>query len=57
VKKSRDEARSVFAEIIRLFSIEKDAIIACSYVDLLEQKSKMDPRREKKIRRSRMVPA
>jgi predicted adenylyl cyclase CyaB len=56
VKKSRDEARSVFTEIIRLFNIEKDAIIACSYADLLEKKSKRGPRREKKIRRARLVP-
>jgi predicted adenylyl cyclase CyaB len=57
VKKSRDEARSVFAEIIRLFNIEKDAVIACSYADLLEKKSKRGPRREKKIRRASLVPA
>lgn len=55
VKQSRDEARSVFAEIIRLFNIEKDALIACSYADLLEKKSKIGPRREKKIRRARLV--
>ncbi len=49
VKKNRDEARSIFAEIIRLFNIEQDSIIECSYVDLLEKKSKMGPRREKKV--------
>lgn len=57
VKKSRDEARSLFAEIIRLFNIEKDAIIACSYADLLEKKSKMGARLEKKIRRTWRAPA
>ena len=57
VKKSRDEARSLLAEIIRLFNIEKDAIVTCSYADLLEKKSKTGPRREKKIRRARLVPA
>ena len=57
VKKSRDEARSVFAEIIRLFNIKKDGIIVCSYADLLEKKSKIGPRREKENRRARIVRA
>lgn len=57
VKKSRDEARSLLAEITRLFNIKKDGIIVSSYADLLEKKSKTGPRREKKIRRARLVPA
>ena len=57
VKKGRDNARSLFDEIIRLFKIEKESIIACSYADLLEAKPKIGPRRGKKARRARMVPA
>lgn len=49
VKKSRNDARAIFAEIIRLFEIEKDDIIVCSYADLLEKKSKMDFRLSKKL--------
>ncbi len=57
VKKSRDEARSVFAEIIRLFNIKKDGIIVCSYMDLLEKKSETGGRREGKNRRARTLGA
>lgn len=57
VKKNRDEARSLFAEIIRLFNFEKDAIIACSYADLLERKFKLAPGRKRKSNRSCPLPA
>lgn len=56
VKKSRDKARRVFAEIVGLFNIDKNSIISCSYMDLLERKSEIDRRREKKSRRARLVP-
>jgi len=56
VKKSRDEARTVFAEIVGLFNIEKKSIIACSYVDLLERKTEKGRLRENKRGRARLVP-
>ena len=57
VKKSRDQARSVFAEINRLFSVKRDDIIVSSYADLLRKKSKMAPRLKKGDHHTRRIPA
>ena len=50
VTKSMNEARSVFAEIIQLFTIEKNSSIDCSYADLLEKGAKKNGSLEKKAR-------
>ena len=56
LKRGRNEARAVFAEIVRLFNIPKSSIIDCSYVDLLERKSKKALRHKKKASSTHLTP-